>query len=129
MLVVFALSNRQGTRFEFWPTDYTLNAPLGIAVLVVAGIAFLIGSLLGWLGSLAHRMRARRAEARVRLLDAQVAALQGEVAGLSPGAGYPRAGLTGAGLTGAGLMTSPGSPGTALAAPGAARSGLPPLDA
>ena len=76
VLVLFALSNRQIASFAFWPTGFALNAPLGIAVLVCVAIGFLAGALLVWFGTVAARLRARRAEGQVRLLEAQVTELK-----------------------------------------------------
>jgi lipopolysaccharide assembly protein A len=84
VLVVFALSNRQVASFAFWPTDFALNAPLGIAVLVCAAVAFLAGALVAWVGTVVQRRRARRAEAQVRLLEAQVVELKARLAAPVP---------------------------------------------
>src|SRR5579875_1719155 len=80
LLVIFALSNRGTATFAFWPTDFALNAPLGLAVLVCAAIAFLAGALVAWFGTFAARRRARRAEAQIRLLEAQVIELKARLA-------------------------------------------------
>ena len=76
LLVLFALSNPQATEFRLWPTDYAVVVPLSLAVLGAMGVAFLLGALLLWTGTLAARARARRAEYKVRLLEAQVAELK-----------------------------------------------------
>jgi lipopolysaccharide assembly protein A len=89
VLVVFALSNRQIASFAFWPTDFALNAPLGIAVLVCAAVAFLAGAFVAWVGAVAQRRRARRAEAQVRLLEAQVVELKARVAAPAPALAAP----------------------------------------
>lgn len=78
LLVVFALSNSEPVRLALWPTDYALQAPLSIAMLVGMGLAFLIGGLLVWGSSLGQRRRARRAEQRVRLLESQLEAARAE---------------------------------------------------
>ncbi len=72
LLVLFALSNPQPVRLTIWPFDLALEAPLSLAVLLSMAVAFLIGALIAWLGTLAAIARARRAEEKVRLLDAQV---------------------------------------------------------
>lgn len=76
LLILFVLSNREPIALGLWPTDLAWDVPLSIAILIGAAIAFLFGALLVWIGELAQRRRARRAEARVRLLEEQVAALQ-----------------------------------------------------
>jgi uncharacterized integral membrane protein len=73
LLVAFAISNPQPVTLAMWPTDVTLDAPLSIAVLVVAGAFFLLGALVVWLPGLATRARARNAERRVTKLEAELA--------------------------------------------------------
>jgi uncharacterized integral membrane protein len=86
ILVLFALSNPMSVRLGFWPTDYALEVPLSLAILVAAGIAFLIGGFLVWLNELGQRRRARHAEQHVRQLEEQVRELK---ARLSPPAMPP----------------------------------------
>ena len=76
LLVLFALSNTAPARLRLWPTDYTLELPLSLAILGGMAIAFLLGGALVWLSELAQRSRARRAEHAVRLLEAQVQELK-----------------------------------------------------
>jgi len=76
LLVLFALSNREPVRLGIWPTDYALQVPVSLAVLVGMAIAFLLGGLLVWLSALTQRRRARQAEHAVRLLEAQVQELK-----------------------------------------------------
>jgi lipopolysaccharide assembly protein A len=80
LLVLFALSNRQSTEFTLWPTDYAIEAPLSLAVLVAMGMAFVAGALIVWVSVLGARHRARRAEYQARLLEAQVAELTAKLA-------------------------------------------------
>ena len=75
-LVLFALSNEEMVRLGLWPTDYSLEAPLSVAILVAMAIAFVLGALAVWLSVLAQRNRARRAERTVRMLEAQVEELK-----------------------------------------------------
>jgi putative membrane protein len=72
VLVIFALSNTAPATFGFWPTDLALEAPLSVAVLVIAAVFFVFGALIAWTGTLAQVRRARRAEAEVRRLQDQV---------------------------------------------------------
>jgi len=76
LLVLFALSNVEPVRLGIWPTDYTLQTPLSVAVLAGAAVAFLLGGLLVWLNELGQRRRARRAEEHVRMLEERVEELK-----------------------------------------------------
>ncbi|HEY2618589.1 MAG TPA: lipopolysaccharide assembly protein LapA domain-containing protein [Acetobacteraceae bacterium] len=76
LLVLFALSNTTPAHLQIWPTDYSLELPLSLAILGGMAIAFLLGGALVWLSELAQRRRARRAEHAVRLLEAQVQELK-----------------------------------------------------
>ncbi|MGI4975432.1 MAG: LapA family protein [Janthinobacterium lividum] len=76
VLVIFALSNTASATFGFWPTDLALEAPLSVAVLVIAAVFFVAGAVIAWSGTLGQVRRARRAEAEVRRLEAQVELLR-----------------------------------------------------
>jgi uncharacterized integral membrane protein len=76
LLVLFALSNTTPVRLGLWPSDYTVQLPLSLTVLVAMAIAFLAGGVTVWVSELAQRRRARRAEQTVRLLEAQVQELK-----------------------------------------------------
>ncbi len=84
ILVLFALSNTAPVRLQFWPTDYTLELPLSLAILGAMAIAFLLGGTVVWLSELAQRNRARRAEHAVRLLEAQVQELKARLEASPP---------------------------------------------
>ncbi len=79
VLVIFALSNTATATFGFWPTDLALEAPLSVAVLVIASVFFVVGALIAWAGTLGQVRRARRAEAEVRRLQEQVELLRPRV--------------------------------------------------
>jgi uncharacterized integral membrane protein len=83
-LVLFALSNPVLVHLTMWPTDYVLDAPLSVSILVAMAVAFLLGAIVVWFSSLAQRRRARRAERMVRLLQAQVDSLKAEKARPAP---------------------------------------------
>jgi uncharacterized integral membrane protein len=90
LLIVFALSNQQPVSLTMWPTDVVLvEVPLSIAVLVVAGLFFLLGALVTWLPGLRHRRRAHVAEKRVRSLEA---AREAPVVSGAPRLAGPKAG-------------------------------------
>ena len=82
LLVLFALSNVEPVSLGLWPTDYAVQVPLSVAVLVGAAIAFLVGGLLVWLTELGQRRRARRAEDTVRVLEARLEETQARLARL-----------------------------------------------
>nr|WP_294547749.1 LapA family protein [uncultured Rhodopila sp.] len=88
-LVLFALSNQELVPLALWPTDYSIEVPLAIAILVALGLGFLLGAFVVWFSALTHRRRARRAERKVRLLEAHVDSLKartGSAASLPPAA-------------------------------------------
>jgi uncharacterized membrane protein YciS (DUF1049 family) len=75
-LVLFALSNTEMVRLGIWPTDYSLEVHLSLAILIAMAVAFLLGAMVVWMSELSQRLRARRAERAVRLLEAQIEALK-----------------------------------------------------
>jgi uncharacterized integral membrane protein len=79
ILVLFALSNRQDVTLGFWPTDYAVQAPLSVAILLGMAVAFFLGAALVWLDKLGLRGRARRAEAQVMRLQTQLADMEGRL--------------------------------------------------
>ncbi len=76
LLVLFALSNQQPVRLGLWPSDYTVQLPLSLAILGGMALAFIAGGTIVWLSELGRRRRARRAEQTVRLLETQVQELK-----------------------------------------------------
>jgi lipopolysaccharide assembly protein A len=80
LLVLFALSNVEPVSIGIWPTDFALQVPLSVSILVAAGIAFLLGGLLVWINELGQRRRARRAEENVRVLEEQLEELKARLA-------------------------------------------------
>jgi uncharacterized integral membrane protein len=79
-LVLFALSNTEMVRLGIWPTDYSLEVHLSLAILIAMAVAFLLGAMVVWMSELSQRRRARRAERAVRLLEAQIEALKARTA-------------------------------------------------
>ena len=55
LLVLFALSNPQMVQLGIWPTDFAIEAPLSIAILVAMAIAFLIGAVMLWAAAISAR--------------------------------------------------------------------------
>ena len=76
ILVAFALSNQQMVRLGLWPTDILVDMPISVAVLIAAGVFFIVGAFMTWTTAIAMRARARRAERQVRQLESQVEALR-----------------------------------------------------
>jgi uncharacterized integral membrane protein len=76
LLALFALSNPQDVEIRLWPFDLAWVSPLGIAVLLLAAVAFLVGALIAWAAALPIRRRATRIEQAAKLLEAELAALR-----------------------------------------------------
>jgi len=79
LLVLFALTNTRPVQLGLWPTDFSIQVPLSLAILGAMAIAFLVGGALVWLSELAQRRRARRAEYAVRLLEEQIRELKARI--------------------------------------------------
>jgi hypothetical protein len=47
-LVLFALSNTEMVRLGIWPTDYSLEVHLSLAILIAMAFAFLLGAMVVW---------------------------------------------------------------------------------
>jgi uncharacterized integral membrane protein len=84
VLVLFALSNPQPVQLGIWPTDFSRELPLSVALLLASGVAFLLGALLLWFSVLAARLRARRAEHAIKLLESQVKDLKAKLEAAAP---------------------------------------------
>jgi uncharacterized integral membrane protein len=80
LLVLFGLSNRREVEIFLWPLDIAWVAPLSVAVLVAASLAFLFGALIAWTAAFPHRRRARRLEATARGMEAELADLRARAA-------------------------------------------------
>jgi uncharacterized integral membrane protein len=76
LMVLFALSNPPPVKLGLWPTDFTIEVPISLAILAAMGIGFFFGALLLWVSLVGARARARRAERHVRQLEAQVQELK-----------------------------------------------------
>lgn len=85
-LVLFALSNTQMVTLGVWPTDYSIEVHLSLAILIAMAVAFFLGGILVWFTALAQGRRASRAERRVKLLEAQIEELKAR-----PGLALPSA--------------------------------------
>jgi putative membrane protein len=74
--VLFVLSNMEPVKIGLWPTDYSVDLPLSLAILGSMAVAFLLGALAVWVAELGQRRRARQAERTVRLLEAKIEELK-----------------------------------------------------
>jgi uncharacterized integral membrane protein len=74
LLVAFALSNPQPVPLGLWPTDFTVEVPVSLAILAASGLFFFLGALFVWFGTVAARNRHRRAERRAAALEAELKA-------------------------------------------------------
>ncbi len=93
ILVLFALSNREDVTLFLWPTDFSLQTPMSVAILAAAALTFIVGALFTWFTGIGHRRRARRAEQAIRLLEDQVSALKAKLI-VTPGTAAPGTGLS-----------------------------------
>lgn len=80
LLVLFAVSNGTPVALRLWPFDAEWDAPLSVAVLAIAALAFLFGAGIAWVASLPHRRRARQLAEATRRLEAELTELRGRVA-------------------------------------------------
>ncbi|NMJ41052.1 LapA family protein [Roseomonas sp. JC162] len=72
LVVLFALSNRQPVELRLWPFDVTWTAPVSLAVLLPAAVAFLMGALIVWLADLPARRRGWSAQRRATALQSEI---------------------------------------------------------
>ena len=84
VIVQFALSNSAPVGLRLWPFDLSWQAPLSLAVLIIAGVFFLIGAIIAWLGSLPARGRARDLRGQVQVQEAEITRLRAELEVLRP---------------------------------------------
>jgi multisubunit Na+/H+ antiporter MnhB subunit len=71
-VVLFALSNPQEVGLRLWPLDVMIVAPLSLAVLVIAGLAFVLGAAIASVSAWPLRRRLQRAEQAARGMKAEV---------------------------------------------------------
>ena len=60
LALCFALNNRQMTSLSLWPFGFEVQAPLYLFALGTFFGGMLIGSVIGWMSNLPHRMESRR---------------------------------------------------------------------
>lgn len=74
LLALFALSNQQEVQIRLWPFDVIAVSTFGMATLLIAAVAFLVGALVAWSAALPARRRAARLEQAAKLMEAELAA-------------------------------------------------------
>ena len=84
LMIVFVLSNEQPVRFGLFPTDYSLELPLSVAMLSALGLGFFLGGMRVWFAALRYRRTARQATATVRVMEAKQQELKTLPAGRLP---------------------------------------------
>jgi len=72
LLIAFALSNPQPVSLGMWPTDFSVEVPVSLAILAAAGLFFFLGALFVWFGSVTARTRLRVASRRTAALQAEL---------------------------------------------------------
>jgi len=80
VVILFGLSNRGPVTLTLWPFDVAWVAPLSVAVLVLAGVSFLLGAAIAWGAGLRWRHRAHQAEEASKLLGNELAEYRAELA-------------------------------------------------
>lgn len=80
LLILFGLSNRQEVSMQLWPFDLAWVAPLSVAIMIAACLAFLFGASIVWLATMKYRRRIRLLEDAHRRLAAEAAELRGRLA-------------------------------------------------
>ncbi|MBR0654099.1 LapA family protein [Plastoroseomonas arctica] len=78
VIVLFALSNSAPVALRLWPFDLAWQVPLSLAVLIIAGVFFLLGAIIAWLASLPARGRARDLRGQVQTLEMELARYRAE---------------------------------------------------
>ncbi|MBS1102100.1 DUF1049 domain-containing protein [Gluconobacter sp. Dm-62] len=92
VLIVFALSN---TDLEpIWLVSFGWHLSIGTLVLGVGVITLLLGFLIGLIGDMQQRSRARRAEQHVRTLESQLVELHQRLDRFQNPAGTPLPGTS-----------------------------------
>lgn len=80
LCVVFAISNRNLIALQFWPFPHSFSIQTGLAILLPAFVAFLLGGVWVSLGKTKLWSRARQAEKRAERLENALAAAEQRLA-------------------------------------------------
>jgi uncharacterized integral membrane protein len=78
VLIVFAVSNRETVTIDFWPLPTLVDIPLYLVILGTLVFGFIVGELMGWIGSWRWRREARRGRDRIAMLERELAAAQAD---------------------------------------------------
>ncbi|MES2711808.1 MAG: LapA family protein [Pseudomonadota bacterium] len=84
VVVLFALSNTSPVALRLWPFDLAWQVSLSLAVLIIAGVFFLLGALIAWFGSMPARARARDLRGQVQVQEAEITRLRAELEAMRP---------------------------------------------
>ena len=79
IIVLFAVSNRDGVVVTFWPIPVAIEAPLYLVVLLALVFGFLAGELVAWINGRHHRRHARRRARRIEELERELGATQAKL--------------------------------------------------
>ena len=79
IIVLFAVSNRDGVTVTFWPIPVAIEAPLYLIVLLALAVGFLVGELVAWINGRHHRRHARRRARRIEELERELGATQAKL--------------------------------------------------
>jgi uncharacterized integral membrane protein len=84
ILIVFAISNREGAVVTFWPLPVTVEAPLYLVVLLTLLAGFLVGEFVAWINGRRWRREARARARRIEALERELAATHSRLAAAAP---------------------------------------------
>jgi uncharacterized integral membrane protein len=79
IVVIFAVSNREGVIVTFWPLPVSLEAPLYLVVLLALFAGFLVGELVAWINGRRWRREARRRARRIEALERELDTTQAKL--------------------------------------------------
>jgi uncharacterized integral membrane protein len=79
IIVLFAVSNRDGVIVTFWPIPLAIEAPLYLIVLLALFAGFLGGELVAWINGRHHRRHSRRRARRIEELERELGATQAKL--------------------------------------------------
>ena len=95
IIVLFAVSNRDGVIVTFWPIPLAIEAPLYLVVLLALLVGFLVGELVAWINGRRWRREARFRARRIEALERELAATQAQLAAHQGTARLPVSGAPG----------------------------------
>jgi uncharacterized integral membrane protein len=84
VVVLFAVSNREGVTVTLWPLPVRLEAPLYLVVLLALVAGFLVGELIAWINAGRARRLARERARRIEALERELSATQARLSATPP---------------------------------------------